>query len=71
MAFVAGKAEAVGSGHRTDDGGLRGGGIVDRWDGDGRLADLMRESVGNIDVETGDVVADLGDLPDGDRVGSG
>ena len=69
QATVAGKSEAAGPGDGADHGRRRAARAIDRRNRDGRLADLVAEGVGNIDVEAGHLVADLGYLPDRHRIG--
>ena len=69
--LVAGIAEAAGSRDGGDHGRLGTRGVIDRRDGDGRLAHLVGIGVGDIDVEAGHLVTDLRDLPDRDRIRAG
>ena len=70
-AAVTRKAEAARAGDRADHRALGRAGLVDGRDGDARLAYLVGERIRDIDVEGRHLVADLGDLPDGDGVGPG
>src|SRR6202035_2153685 len=68
---LAGVAETAGSGDGADHRRLGTRGVIDRRDGDDRLAHLVSEGIRDVDVEARYLVADLCDLSDRHRIGSG